>query len=101
MRSEFVASLKRVERITLGPATIINTIVKDLSVRADIPEGIRNSVIDYSSQHKIEGFRMKRREVLAALLYIFSKNDPRVNKSIGEIWQEHPATRLRKDAEYP
>src|SRR5208282_1365111 len=71
---------------TLGPSsTAIETLVEEFSKKAVIHEGIRNSVIEYNSIHRIEGRGMRRREAVAALLYIFSKNDLRVNKSIDEI----------------
>lgn len=94
--SELVASLKRVERTCIGPSnTATETLIAELSEKANIPEGVKNSVLEYSKTHGIGGRGMRRKEAIAALLFIFSKKDPRVNKTLNEICEATSTNRQR------
>ncbi len=89
-----MAGLKRVERTTLGQTSSrIDALIEELAEKASVPEGVRNAVVEYNGGHRIEGRGMRRREAVAALLYIFSKNDLRLNKSINEICEATGADR--------
>jgi transcription initiation factor TFIIIB Brf1 subunit/transcription initiation factor TFIIB len=84
--SDYVAALRRIERTTFDNSKeIVRRQIDELSRRAEIPEGVRIAVTEYADANKLGGRGIRMRSEITALLYIFSKNDNRVNKPLNEL----------------
>jgi transcription initiation factor TFIIIB Brf1 subunit/transcription initiation factor TFIIB len=78
--------LRRIERTTFDNSKeVVRRQIKELSHKADIPEGVRIAVTEYAEANNLGGRGVRRRAEITALLYIFSKNDRRVNKPLNEL----------------
>ena len=86
MNSDYVAALRRIERTTFNNSKeVVRRQIDELSHKAEIPEGVRIAVTEYAEANKLGGRGTRMRAEIAALLYIFSKNDKRVNKPLNEL----------------
>lgn len=68
--------------------------VREQSRKLAIPEHIQEAVIHYRLTHSETTRNLKRRESVAVLLFIFSKNDVRANRTLDEICEATGASRL-------
>jgi transcription initiation factor TFIIIB Brf1 subunit/transcription initiation factor TFIIB len=79
-------ALRRIERTTFDSSKeMVRRQIDELSHKAEIPEGVRIAVTEYAEANKLGGRSTRKRAEITALLYIFSKNDRRVNKPLNEL----------------
>jgi transcription initiation factor TFIIIB Brf1 subunit/transcription initiation factor TFIIB len=86
VKSDYVAALRRIEKTTFDNSKeVVRRQIDELSKKAEIPEGVRIAVTDYAEANNLGGRGVRKRAEITALLYIFSKNDNRVNKPLNEL----------------
>jgi transcription initiation factor TFIIIB Brf1 subunit/transcription initiation factor TFIIB len=84
--SDYLMALRRIERTTFDSSKeVVRRQIDELSHKAKIPEGVRIAVTEYAEANKPGGRGIRKRAEITALLYIFSKNDKRVNKPLNEL----------------
>jgi transcription initiation factor TFIIIB Brf1 subunit/transcription initiation factor TFIIB len=81
--------LRRIERTTFGNSKeVVRRQIDELSHKAEIPERVRIAVTEYAEANKLGGRGTRKRAEITALLYIFSKNDRRVNKPLSGLCED-------------
>jgi transcription initiation factor TFIIIB Brf1 subunit/transcription initiation factor TFIIB len=91
-----LGSIRRVGNSILpdGAALKFEREVRGQSRKLAIPEHIQEAVIHYNLTHREVIAGLKRRETVAVLLFIFSKNDMRAHRTLDEICEVNGVRRL-------